>query len=96
MSMSITNEVVRATMLQMNCSYEQALCLLSGVSQDVVGQMRTNDAPNRGNFWAQNMTSSRGTLFAEQTLHSNAYAMQSVNDSPKLLDPVRELKYTRA
>ena len=92
--MSFTNKVVWATMLQLNCSYEQAWLLLNGVPQDAVCQMRTNDAPNRGNFWAQNMTSLRGTLFAEEPLHTNTNAMQPVKHKPKPLDPVRELKYT--
>ena len=74
-------------MLQLNCSYEQAYGLLSGEPHDVVGQRRTIDAPNYGNFWAHNSTSSRGPLFAED--HRYPERVES-----KPLDSLQSLKYT--
>ena len=83
-------------MLQLNCSQGQAWGLLNayGVPQDAVSQMRTMGAPNRGNYRARSMISSRGNLFAEETLPTNASTMQPLNDEPKPVGPARELKYT--
>ena len=53
-------------MLGMGIGYEQALGIMHGLPHEVVGQMRTADAPNHGNFWAHNSTSSRGSLFVDE------------------------------
>ena len=91
--MNAPNQAVFALMMQLNISHEQACSLMSGVPHDVVGQMRTIDAPNRGNFWAQNSTLSRADLFAEQSLHyCTEQEMQQRVDPPKPVVPAR--KYT--
>ena len=73
-------------MLQMGCSYDQAYGMLCGLLHDVVGQMRTINAPNHGKFWAHNSTSSRGSLFVDEA------PRERVESKP--LDAHQSLKYT--
>ena len=83
--MSYTPRDVRAMimMLQCQCSYEQALGLMSGVPHQMVAQMRTVGAPNYGNFWVTNTTSSRGTLLAEEPVLYDVNATQPPKSEPK-------------
>ena len=68
--------------LHMGVGYEQALGLMYGLPHDVVDRMRTANAPNHGNFWAHNTTSSRGALFAEEApTESVKYNPRSTNAS---------------
>ena len=68
--------------LNMGIGYEQALGLMYGLQHVVVDQMRTANAPNHGDFWAHNTTSSRGALFAEEApTEKPKYNPKSTNDT---------------
>ena len=62
--------------------YEQALGIMHGMPHVVVDQMRDANAPNHGNFWAHNMTSSRSALlFEEEPAEKTKYVPRSTNAS---------------
>ena len=68
--------------LTMGIGYEQALGILYGMPHVVVDQMRDANAPNHGNFWAHNITSSRSALlFEEEPAEKTKYVPRSTNAS---------------
>ena len=66
--------------LHMGIGYEQAVALMYGLPHVVVDQMRPIDAPNYGNYWAHNSTSSRGSLFVDEAPRERVkYTPRSTN-----------------
>ena len=86
-SMDAYQQAACAMMLQLNCSYEQACGIMSNAPHDVVDRMRTIGAPNYGNFWAHNSTTSRAPLFVEdprpERVQSKPDSLQSLKYTPR-------------
>ena len=60
--------------------YEQELGIMHGMPHVVVDQMRDANAPNHGNFWAHNITSSRSALlFEDEPAEKPKYSPRSTN-----------------